>query len=323
MDAIVVRAHGGPEQLVLADVPVPEPGPGHVRVGLTAVGVNYIDVYVRNGYYPWPLPRTPGAEGAGVVTAVGPDVTSVRVGDRVASVNLEGAYAQQSLVAADRVVSIPEQVSDELAAAALLQGLTAHYLLHDSYPVRPGDPVLVHAAAGGMGLLLTQIATRLGARVIGTVSTEEKARLARAAGAVEVIRYGGADVDVAAEVRRLTGGTGVAAVYDGVGKDTFEASLAALRIRGTLVLFGAASGPVPPFDPQRLQHAGSLMLTRPTLSHFIADPAELSRRADDLFAWIADVLDIRIHERYPLAEAARAHTDLESRRTTGKLLLVP
>jgi NADPH2:quinone reductase len=321
MDAIVVRAHGGPEELVLADVPVPEPGPGQVRVGLTAVGVNYIDVYVRNGYYPWPLPRTPGSEGAGVVTAVGPDVTSVRVGDRVASVNLEGGYAQQSLVAADRVVSIPEQVTDELAAAALLQGLTAHYLLYDSYPVRPGDTVLVHAAAGGMGLLLTQLATRLGARVIGTVSTEDKARLARAAGAVEVIRYGG--VDVAVEVRRLTDGAGVAAVYDGVGKDTFDASLAALRMRGTLVLFGAASGPVPPFDPQRLQHSGSLMLTRPTLTHFVADPAELTRRADDLFAWIADGLDIRIHERYPLAEAPRAHADLESRRTTGKLLLIP
>jgi NADPH:quinone reductase len=239
----------------------------------------------------------------------------------VASVNLEGGYAQQSLVAADRVVSIPEQVNDELAAAALLQGLTAHYLLYDSYPVRPGDTVLVHAAAGGMGLLLTQLATRLGARVIGTVSTEDKARLARAAGAVEVIRYGG--VDVAVEVRRLTDGAGVAAVYDGVGKDTFDASLAALRMRGTLVLFGAASGPVPPFDPQRLQHSGSLMLTRPTLTHFVADPAELTRRADDLFAWIADGLDIRIHERYPLAEAPRAHADLESRRTTGKLLLIP
>jgi NADPH2:quinone reductase len=221
------------------------------------------------------------------------------------------------------VVSIPDGVGDELAAAALLQGLTAHYLLHDSYPVRPGDTVLVHAAAGGMGLLLTQLATRLGARVIGTVSTADKARLARAAGAVEVIQYGGGGVDVAAEVRRLTDGTGVAAVYDGVGKDTFDASLAALRIRGTLVLFGAASGPVPPFDPQRLQHAGSLMLTRPTLAHFTADPAELNRRADDLFAWIADGLDIRIHDRYPLAEAARAHTDLESRRTTGKLLLIP
>jgi NADPH:quinone reductase len=321
MDAIVVRAHGGPEELVLADVPVPEPGPGQVRVALAAAGVNYIDVYVRNGYYPWSLPRTPGTEGAGVVTAIGPDVTSVRVGDRVASTNLEGAYAQQSLVAADRVVAVPEGVSDELAAAALLQGLTAHYLLHDSYPVRPGDTVLVHAAAGGMGLLLTQLATRLGATVIGTVSTEDKARLARAAGASEVIRYG--DLDVAAEVRRFTDGTGVAAVYDGVGKDTFDASLAALRIRGTLVLFGAASGPVPPFDPQRLQHGGSLMLTRPTLGHFIADPAELTRRADDLFGWIADGLDIRIHDRYPLSDAGLAHTDLESRRTTGKLLLIP
>ena len=188
MDAIVVRAHGGPEQLVLTDVPVPEPGPGQVRVRVTAAGVNYVDVYVRNGYYPRPLPRTPGSEGAGVVSAVGPGVESVHVGDRVASTDLDGAYAQQSLVAADRVVPIPAGVSDELAAAAVLQGLTAHYLLHDSYPVGPGDTVLVHAAAGGMGLLLTQLATRLGASVIGTVSTEDKVRLARAAGATEVIR---------------------------------------------------------------------------------------------------------------------------------------
>lgn len=322
MQAIVVRAYGGPEELVLTEVPVPEPGPGQVRVELAATGVNYIDVYTRNGYYPWPLPRTPGSEGVGVVTAVGPEVSSVQVGDRVASTDLEGSYAQQSLAPADRVVPVPAGVADEIAAAALLQGLTAHYLLRDSYPVQPGDTVLVHAAAGGMGLLLTQLATRFGATVIGTVSTEDKERLARAAGAAEVIRYGDG-VDVAAEVKRLTGGTGVAAVYDGVGKDTFDASLASLRVRGTMVLFGAASGAVPPFDPQRLQHGGSLMLTRPTLTHFTADPAELHRRTGDLFGWIADGLDIRIHDRYPLAEAARAHTDLEARRTTGKLLLIP
>jgi NADPH2:quinone reductase len=318
----VVRAYGGPEELVLTEVPVADPGPGQVRVELAATGVNYIDVYVRSGQYPWPLPRTLGSEGAGVVVAVGPDVDTVRVGDRVASTSLEGSYAQQALVGADQVVPVPDGVSTETAAAALLQGLTAHYLLHDSYAVRAGDTVLVHAAAGGMGLLLTQLATRLGATVIGTVSTSAKERLARAAGAAEIIRYG-EGVDVAAEVRRLTGGTGVAAVYDGVGRDTFDASLASLRVRGTLALFGASSGPVPPFDPQRLQQNGSLFLTRPTLLHFIAEPGELRRRAGDLFGWIADGLDIRIHDTYPLAEAARAHTDLESRRTTGKLLLRP
>jgi NADPH2:quinone reductase len=203
----------------------------------------------------------------------------------------------------------------------MLQGLTAHYLLHDSYPVRAGDTVLVHAAAGGMGLLLTQLATRFGARVIGTVSTEEKERLARDAGASEVIRYG--DVDIGAEVRRLTNGAGVAAVYDGVGKDTFDASLASLRRRGTMVLFGAASGPVPPFDPQRLQAAGSLYLTRPTLAHFVVEDDELRRRSADLFGWIAHGLSIRVHDRYPLADARTAHEDLQGRRTTGKLLLVP
>jgi NADPH2:quinone reductase len=320
MEAIVLRAHGGPDELVLSEIPAPEPGPGQVRVALSATGVNFIEVYVRSGYYQWELPRTLGSEGAGVVDAVGPDVTTIRVGDRVASVDLQGSYAQRALVAADRAVAIPDGVGDELAAAALLQGLTAHYLLHDSYPVRPGDTVLVHAAAGGMGLLLTQLATRLGATVIGTVSSAGKEELARAAGAAEVLRY---SPDLSAEVRKLTDGTGVAAVYDGVGRDTFDASLAALRLRGTLVLYGAASGPVPPFDPQRLQHGGSLSLTRPTLGHFIAQPAELARRAADLFSWIAGGLDVRIHERYPLAEAARAHADLEARRTSGKLLLLP
>jgi len=322
MDAIVVEAFGGPEQLVLADRAVPEPGEGQVRVDLSATGVNFIDVYVRTGRYPAPLPRVPGSEGAGVVSAVGPGVDRVKVGDRVASVDLDGSYAEQALTGADRVVPLPDGISDEVAAAAMLQGLTAHYLLFDSYPVKPGDTVLVHAAAGGMGLLLTQLATRLGATVIGTVSTEDKERLARAEGASEIIRYGDG-VDVAAEVRRLTGGDGVAAVYDGVGQSTFDASLASLRIRGTLVLYGAASGAVPPFDPQRLNSAGSVFLTRPTLVHHIIAPSELTRRSNDLFGWIADGLDIRVHERYPLAEARRAHEDLEGRRTTGKLLLVP
>jgi NADPH:quinone reductase len=322
MDAVVVKAHGGPDQLVLSDVPVPEPEPGQVRVRLAAVGVNFVDVYHRTGYYAGAVPRILGSEGAGTVDAVGPDVESVRVGNRVASVDLAGSYAAQAVVAADRVVPLPANVSEETAAAALLQGLTAHYLTHDSYPISPGDVVLVHAAAGGMGLLLTQIATRLGATVIGTVSTEEKARLAREAGAAEIIDYS-SGTDVAAEVRRLTDGAGVPAVYDGVGKSTFDGSLASLRLRGTLVLFGASSGPVPPFDPQQLQWAGSVFLTRPTLGHHIVAPSELARRARDLFAWIDDGLTIRIHDRYPLADAGRAHEDLESRRTTGKLLLIP
>jgi len=232
-----------------------------------------------------------------------------------------GAYAEEALVAADRVLPIPDGVDTETAAAAMLQGMTAHYLLQDSYPVEEGDTVLVHAAAGGMGLLLTQLATRLGATVIGTVSTVEKEELAREAGAAHVIRY--TETEVAPEVRRLTGGEGVAVVYDGVGKDTFDASLASLRLRGSLVLYGAASGAVPPFDPQRLQAAGSVFLTRPTLVHHIVTAQELRRRGADLFGWIQNGLSIRIHDRYPLAEAGRAHTDLASRRTTGKLLLVP
>jgi NADPH:quinone reductase and related Zn-dependent oxidoreductases len=318
----VLKAFGGPENLVLEDVPEPVPGEGQVLVELTAIGVNFVEIYHRIGRYPGPLPRILGSEGAGRVVAVGPGVDSVRVGDRVASASLQGAYAQKAVAAATDVVPVPESVSDETAAAAFLQGLTAHYLLFDTYPVKPGDTVLVHAAAGGVGLLLTQIATRLGARVIATVSTEEKERLARGAGAAEVIRYGDG-VDVAAEVRRLTNGEGVAAVYDGVGAATFDASLASLRPRGVLALFGQSSGPVPSIDPQRLNAAGSVFLTRPTLWHYVATPEELRRRADDLFRFIAEGLDIRIHDRYPLRDAGRAQSDLESRRTTGKLLLIP
>ena len=321
MRAIQIQSYGGPEVLALADLPTPEPGPGQLRVRLAATGVNFVETYQRTGYYPMSLPYVPGAEGAGTVSAVGPDVKGVAVGDRVASVNLAGAYAEEALVAADRVLPIPDGVDTETAAAAMLQGMTAHYLLHDSYSVKPGDTVLVHAAAGGMGLLLTQLATRLGATVIGTVSTVEKEELARGAGAAHVIRY--TEVEVAPEVRRLTDGDGVAAVYDGVGKDTFDASLASLRLRGSMVLFGAASGPVPPLDPQRLQAAGSVFLTRPTLVHHIVTAQDLRHRGSDLFGWIANGLSIRIHDRYPLADAGRAHTDLESRRTTGKLLLVP
>jgi len=322
MKAIEVHTFGGPEVLVPTELATPEPGPGEVRIDLATIGVNFVEVYQRSGRYPMPLPFVPGGEGVGCVSAVGAGVDVPRIGERVASVDLLGAYAAQTIVRADRVVAMPDGISDETGAAALLQGLTAHYLLHDSYAVRPGDVVLVHAAAGGMGLLLTQLATKLGAQVIATVSTADKEWLARQAGAVEVVRY--TERDVVSEMRRITAGAGVAAVYDGVGRDTFDASLASLRPRGTLVLFGAASGPVPPFDPQRLQEAGSVFLTRPTLRHHIATRAELQARARDLFGWIADgSLVIRIHDRYPLAEARRAHEDLQSRRTTGKLLLVP
>jgi NADPH2:quinone reductase len=321
MEAIQVRAYGGPEELVMTEVPDPEPGPGEILVELAATGVNFIEIYQRIGRYPGQLPFVPGGEAAGTVTAVGPEVDTVRVGDVVASVDVRGAYAPRAVVAADRVVTVPDGIDPQTAAAALLQGLTAHYLLFDTYRVRTGDTVLVHAAAGGMGLLLTQLARKLGARVIGTVSTVEKERLAREAGADEVIRY--TESDVVEAVKRLTDGAGVAAVYDGVGRDTFDASLSVLRRRGTLALYGAASGPVPPFDPMRLQHAGSVFLTRPTLFHHIVDRAELEARARDLFGWIAaGDLTVRVHERYPLAEARRAHEDLAGRRTTGKLLLV-
>jgi NADPH2:quinone reductase len=322
MQAIQVSQPGGPEALRPAQVPTPEPGQGQVLVDLVATGVNFIEIYQREGRYPMPLPFTPGGEGAGVVSAVGPGVTEVKPGDRVASVDLDGSYAAQALVAADRLVPVPEGIETETAAAVMLQGMTAHYLLRDVYALQAGDTILVHAAAGGMGLLLTQLATKLGARVIGTVSTETKERLAREAGAAEVIRY--IEADVVKEVRRLTDGAGVAAVFDAVGKDTFDASLECLRVRGTLALYGAASGAVPPLDPMRLQHAGSVKLTRPTLRHFILDAAELRERAEAVFGWVADgTFKVRVHERYPLAEAARAHEDLKSRRTTGKLLLIP
>lgn len=322
MQAIQVNQPGGPEALRPVQIPTPEPGPGQVLVDLTAIGVNFVEIYQREGRIPKPLPFTPGNEGAGVVSALGPGVEGWSVGDRVASVDLDGSYAAQAVVGAGRLVSIPDGVETEVVAAAMLQGMTAHYLLKDVYPVKPGDSILVHAAAGGMGLLLTQLAVRLGARVVGTVSTEEKERLAREAGAAEVIRY--TEQDVVKEVRRLTDGDGVAAVFDAVGKDTFDASLESLRRHGTLALYGAASGPVPPFDPMRLQHAGSVMLTRPTLGHFIVEDETQQRRARDVLGWVADgTLTIRIHQRYPLAEAQRAHEDLKGRRTTGKLLLVP
>jgi NADPH2:quinone reductase len=320
MDVIRVEACGGPEVLTLTQTEPPEPGPGQVLVQLAAIGVNYVETYHRSGLYPSPLPFTPGGEGAGTVVAVGPDVSSPKVGDRVVANSCAGSYAQFALAPADRVIPVPDAISDEIAAAALLQGMTAHYLLFDSYPVQAGDTVLVHAAAGGTGLLLTQWATALGVRVIGTVSTPEKEKLARQAGAAEVIGYD----DVATQVRRLTAGEGVPAVYDGVGQATFDGSLASLRRFGVLVLFGQSSGPVPPVDLSRLVAGGSLYVQRPTLGHYAAAREDLLRRAGAVFDKVADgTLHIAIGGRYPLAEAARAHEDLHSRRTTGKLLLIP
>jgi NADPH2:quinone reductase len=320
MKAIQVDEVGGPEVLTLAEVPRPEPGPGQVLVEIAAVGVNFVDVYHRTGLYPMPLPLIPGGEAAGRVVAVGPGADQALVGQRVVSTDLSGAYAQYALAPAERVVPVPETLSDELAAAVFLQGLTAHYLTRDSYRVQPGDTVLVHAAAGGVGLLLTQLASRMGARVIGTVSTPEKEKLARDAGAAHVIGYD----SVPDEVRRLTDGQGVPAVYDGVGQATFEGSLASLRPRGIMVLYGQSSGPVPPFDLGRLSRLGSLSITRPTLAHFIATRDELAGRTGDVLGWVADgTLSVHIGGRYPLAEAARAHEDLQARRTIGKLLLVP
>lgn len=323
MRAILITETGGPEVLRLADVPDPKPGPGQLLVELAAAGVNYIDTYHRSGAYPIPLPFIPGVEGAGTVTAVGSGVQQAAVGDRVAWATSLGSYAEEALVAAEQAVAVPDGVDIETAAGSLLQGITAHYLSVSVHPVQPGETVLVHAAAGGVGLLLTQLATARGARVIGTVSTSEKERLAREAGAAEVIRYTEID-DLAGEVRRLTGGEGVAAAYDGVGASTFDASLASLRPRGMLALYGASSGPVPPLDPQRLNAAGSVFLTRPMLAHYVATREELTWRAGEVFDAILDgSLRITIGGRYPLAEARRAHEDLQSRRTTGKLLLLP
>jgi NADPH2:quinone reductase len=320
MKAIEVTAHGGAEVLSLATLPDPVPGPGQVLVRLSACGVNYIDTYHRSGSYPRPLPFVPGGEGAGEVVAAGDGVDPSIIGRRVASSDLIGGYAELSLAAADRVVPLPDAVSDELGAAAMLQGMTAHYLVSDSYRVRPGDTVLVHAAAGGMGLLVTQLAAAAGGRVIATVSTPEKAKLARSAGAAEVLGYDG----FSAAVRELTGGEGVAAVYDGVGRTTFDGSLASLRRRGTLVLYGQSSGAVPPFEPGRLAGGGSLSLTRPTLAHFVATPQELAWRAGEVLNRVADgSLSLRLGARFPLAEAVAAHEALEGRHTTGKVLLIP
>ncbi|MEO3781836.1 quinone oxidoreductase [Actinocorallia sp. B10E7] len=320
MRAIVAEKHGGPEVLVPADLPDPVPGPGQLLVRVAAAGVNYIDTYHRTGRYETHPPFTPGVEVAGEVEAVGEGVTAFAPGDVVATADAIGGYAEKALVDQARAVPVPADVEPERAASVLLQGLTAHYLTHSTYAVQPGDTVLVHAAAGGMGLLLTQLVKLLGGRVIGTVSTPLKERVAREAGAEEVIGY----EDFPRRVKDLTGGRGVPVVYDGVGAATFEGSLASLQPRGLLALYGAASGPVPPFDPIRLAGAGSLFLTRPTLAHYVSTSEELRTRAEDVFGWLAaGRLDVRVGERYPLAEARRAHEDLEARRTTGKLLLIP
>ncbi|MEA2229074.1 MAG: NADPH:quinone reductase [Solirubrobacteraceae bacterium] len=322
MRAIVVTRRGGPEVLELQDVPDPEPGPGQLLVDVEAIGVNYRDIYEREGIggYSAEPPFVAGVEGAGTVAAVGEGVTEFSAGDRVAWTAGQGSYAERVVVDEDRAVPVPDGVSSEIAAAVLLQGMTAHYLATSTYPVQAGDAVLVHAAAGGVGLLLTQIVKLRGGRVIATTSSDEKAQLARGAGADEVIGYDG----FSARVRDLTGGEGVAAVYDGVGRSTFDDSLASLRVRGFMVLYGAASGPVPPLDPMRLVAGGSLFLTRPSLQHYIARREELLQRAADVFGWIADGdLDVRIGHRYPLEGARRAQEDLAARRTTGKLILTP
>ncbi|PSL00843.1 NADPH2:quinone reductase [Murinocardiopsis flavida] len=325
MRAIVIKEQGGPEVLTMSEVADPVPGPGEVVVGIEARGVNFIDVYQRSGAYTVDTPFVPGVEAAGTVLSVGDGVTGLAVGQRVGWAMRPGAYAEQAAVPADRTVPLPDGVGFEQAAAVLLQGLTAHYLTHSTHAVRAGDTVLVHAAAGGTGLLITQLAKLRGARVIGTVSTEEKERLAREAGADDVIRYDGFAGDsagLAAAVRDRAGGTGVAAVYDGVGAATFDASLASLRPRGVLALFGQSSGAVPPVDPQRLNTAGSVFLTRPTLAHYVAERTELLERSAALLGLVQDGrLEVRVGGRYPLADAGRAHEDLTARRTTGKLLL--
>ena len=322
MKAIQIHETGGPEVLSLADLPIPQPGPGQVLIRVEAVGVNFIEVYFRNGVYKAALPLTLGSEAAGTVEELGPGVTGFAAGDAVASVAALGSYAEYALVPAAALVKVPEGLTMQQAAAALLQGMTAHYLSHSTFPLKAGDTALVHAGAGGVGLLLTQMAARLGARVIATVSTAEKAELSRSAGASDVILY--TEKDFAAEVKRLTGGKGVDVVYDSVGKTTFEGSLNCLRPRGLLALFGASSGPVPPFDLIPLSSKGSLFVTRPTLWHYVATRAELEQRSGDVLGWAAKgELKLRTEHVYPLSDAAQAQTDLEDRKTTGKILLEP
>ena len=322
MKAIQIHETGGPEVLALAELPIPQPGPGQVLIRVEAAGVNFIEIYFRKGTYKAALPLVPGTEAAGTIEELGPGVAGFAAGDAVASVAVLGSYAEYALVQASALVKVPDGLSMEQAAAALLQGMTAHYLSHSTYPLKASDTALVHAGAGGVGLLLTQMAVRLGARVITTVSTAEKAELSRQAGASDVILY--TKQDFVAEVKRLTSGKGVDVVYDSVGKTTFEGSLNCLRPRGLLALFGAASGPVPPFDLIQLSSKGSLFITRPTLWHYVATRAELDWRSGDVLGWAANgQLKLRTEYVYPLSEAAQAQIDLEARKTTGKILLEP
>lgn len=322
MRAIQVQKPGGPEVLVLADIPVPVPKANEALVKLAASGVNFIDIYLREGRYPASLPFVDGQEGSGVVSAVGSDVKSVKPGDRVAFCSILGTYAEYIAAPADRLVPLPAGITEQQAAAAMLQGMTAHYLCHDTYSVKKGDAVLIHAAAGGVGLLLVQMAKELGARVIGTVGTAEKATLARQAGADEVIVYSEQDFEL--ETKRLTDGKGVNVVYDGVGAATFDKDLNVLRPRGYLVLYGASSGPVQPIDPIKLMQKGSLCLVRPSLPHYVATREDLQSRASSVLQMIAQGnLKLRIEHKYPLADAQQAHRDLAGRKTTGKILLIP
>jgi NADPH2:quinone reductase len=322
MKAIQIQKTGGPEALTLVDLPVPKPKPNEAVVRIAAIGVNFIDVYFREGRYPAPLPFVDGQEASGSVTEVGSEVKSLKPGDSVAYTGTLGAYAEYAAVPADRLVRVPDKITDQQAAAAMLQGMTAHYLIKTTYPLKKGETALVHAAAGGVGLLLLQLGREIGARMIGTVGNEEKAKLAREAGADEVIIY--TQQDFEAETRRITGNKGVDVVYDGVGKSTFEQGLNLLRPRGYMVLFGGASGPVPPFDPIKLSQKGSLFLTRPSLLHYIASREELEQRSSDIFNLIlSGKLRLRIQHVYKLEEVQQAHRDLEARKTTGKILLMP
>ena len=321
MKAIQVSRTGGPEVLELVELPVPEAKGNAAIVKIAASGINFIDIYFREGRYKAVVPFVPGQEAAGEVVAIGPDVTAVKVGDRVAYCGVMGSYAEYSAVPADRLIRVPEGVSFQQAAAAMLQGMTAHYLSHSTFPLQKGQAALVHAAAGGVGLLLVQMAHHIGARVIGTVSTEEKARLARDAGADEIIQYTTSDFET--ETRKLTDGKGVDVIYDSVGKTTFEKGLNVLKPRGYMVLFGGSSGAVPPFDLIQLSQKGSLYVTRPTLVHYFATREELELRSQAVFGMIkAGTLKLRIEHTYPLGKAPQAHRDLESRKTTGKLLLL-
>jgi len=324
MHAIEVAETGGPEVLRYVEAPQPTPGPGELLIKAEAIGVNFIDTYFRTGQYPRPLPFIIGSEVCGTITSIGDGVEGFSVGDRVISAQANGGYAEFATAPAFLTAKVPDTVASEVAAAVMLKGLTAHYLLKSVYPVSSGDSVLVHAGAGGVGLILTQWATRLGVRVITTVSNEEKARMSTEAGADEVLSYPDDPAQFGQQIRALTEGAGVAAVYDGVGATTFDASLASLAVRGTLALFGASSGPVPPVDPQRLNAAGSVFLTRPTLVHFIRTGDEFRWRAAELFEEVGSgAIKIEVGGRYPLSDAARAHEDLQGRKTTGSVVLLP